>query len=76
MNMLQQKQQKQQKQIIIKDDPSHQSNAFWRDFVEHFGTYINYGPVPYTSFEMASSHNFDHLECVNDLIKNLVSLSE
>ena len=61
---------------LIKEDPSHRSTAFWRDLVEHFGAYISYNPFPYTSSDMASSHNLNHLKCVNVLIKNLIPLSE
>jgi len=56
--------------------PSHRSDEFWSNFIEHFGAYTLYNPLPYTSSNTASSHNIDHQECVNNLLLNLKPLSD
>ena len=55
--------------------PTHRSENFWKNLTEHFGAYANYTILPYTSSDLASSHNIDHLECVNNLIYALQPLS-
>ncbi|CAG8706881.1 52_t:CDS:1, partial [Funneliformis mosseae] len=57
------------------DNPSHRSDSFWKDMAEHFGAYRKYTSFPYISADMASSHNINHLECVNKLIIALEPLS-
>ena len=57
------------------ENPSHRSDSFWDDMAEHFGAYRTYNQFPYISAEMASSHNQNHLECVNKLIIALEPLS-
>jgi hypothetical protein len=55
--------------------PSHQSNDFRKNLVEHFGAYTLNNMLPYTSSNTASSHNVDHRVCVNNLLHNLSPLS-
>jgi hypothetical protein len=55
--------------------PSHRSESFWKNFIEHFGVFTLNNLLPYTSSNTASSHNVEHLECVNKLLYNLVPLS-
>nr|CAG8625078.1 2038_t:CDS:2 [Entrophospora candida] len=57
------------------NNPSHQSEGFWKNLIEHFGAYAQYNLLPYTSSDTASSHNADHLECVNNLLCSLQPLS-
>jgi hypothetical protein len=57
------------------NNPSHRSIEFWQNFVEHFGTYYRNNALPFTSRNTASSHNIDHLPCVNLLLQNLEPLS-
>ena len=57
------------------DNPSHRSKMFWYNFIEHFRVFRTYTKLPYTSSDMASSHNIDHLKCVNDLINSLKPLT-
>jgi hypothetical protein len=56
-------------------NPSHRSDSFWKEFVEHFGAYTLYNVLPYTSSDMASTHNIDHQKCVDNLIYGLELLS-
>ena len=58
------------------NNPLHKSNDFWNEFVEHFGTYTSYNVLPYTSSNMASTHNIHHQECVDNLIYGLKLLSD
>ena len=51
--------------------PTHRSESFWKDLTEHFGAYANYGMLPYTSSDTASSQNIEHQECVNNLLYTL-----
>lgn len=55
--------------------PSHRSESFWKNFIEHFGVFALNNLLPYTSSNSASSHNIEHLECVNNLIQGLEQLS-
>ncbi|RHZ48022.1 hypothetical protein Glove_562g10 [Diversispora epigaea] len=55
--------------------PSHRSNNFWENFIEHFGVYTRNNPLPFTSSNTVSSHNVEHQECVNILLQNLDPLS-
>jgi len=55
--------------------PSHRSNSFWENFREHFGVFALNNLLPYTSKHTASSHNIEHLECVNKLLHDLIPLS-
>jgi len=57
------------------ENPTHRSKSFWHNFIEHFGAFRKYQNLPYISSDMASSHNFDHLECVNNLILALEPLT-
>ena len=57
------------------NNPTHRSFEFWKDFVEHFGTYSRNNTLPFISKHTASSHNIDHLPCVNLLLQNLEPLS-
>jgi hypothetical protein len=58
------------------EHPSHRSNEFWTNFIEHFGAYIRNNLLPFTSSNTASTHNIDHHECVNKLLLGLKSLSD
>ena len=55
---------------------SHQSKVFQQNFAENFGAFVRYNRLPYISSNMASTHNPDHRECVNDLILALKPLSD
>ena len=55
--------------------PSHRSNSFWENLREHFGVFALNNLLPYTSKHTASSHNIEHLECVNKLLHDLIPLS-
>ncbi len=57
------------------DHPSHRSESFWKNFIEHFGAFTLNNLLPYTSSNTASTHNIEHLECVNKLLCDLVPLS-
>jgi hypothetical protein len=57
------------------DNPSHRSSGFWTDFAEHFGVYLRYNVLPYTSSDIASSHNAEHRACVDNLLHELTPLS-
>jgi hypothetical protein len=56
-------------------NPSHRSNNFWENFIEHFGTYARNNLLPFTSSNTASSHNDDHRRCVDTLLHDLYPLS-
>ena len=58
------------------DHPSHRSDNFWKDFIEHFGVYTRSNLLPYTSSNTASTHNSDHKKCVDDLLYDLKPLSD
>ncbi|RHZ48043.1 hypothetical protein Glove_562g3 [Diversispora epigaea] len=55
--------------------PSHRSNNFWENFIEHFGVYTRNNLLPFTNSNTASSYNVEHQECVNILLQNLDPLS-
>jgi hypothetical protein len=55
--------------------PSHRSDNFWKNFIEHFGVFTLNNLLPFTSSNTASSHNIEHLECVNKLLYDLIPLS-
>ena len=55
--------------------PVHRSKSFWKDLTEHFGAYVDYIMLPYTSSDTASSHNEEHRECINNLLYALQPLS-
>jgi hypothetical protein len=57
-------------------NPSHRSEGFWKNLVEHFGTYVSNSLLPFTSSDMASTHNIAHLECVHKLIYGIKPLSD
>jgi hypothetical protein len=57
------------------NNPTHRSQIFWSNFIEHFGAFRSYSQLPYTSSNLASSHNIDHLECVNKLINAIQPLT-
>ena len=56
-------------------NPSYRSKGFWKNFVEHLGVFVKNNSLPYTSSDMASTHNIDHLPCVHKLIHALEPLS-
>ena len=58
------------------ENPIYRNRSFWNNFAEHFGTFKKYTLLPYTSSDMASLHNIDHLDCVNKLILALKPLSD
>jgi len=58
------------------NNPSHRSKGFWENFVEHFGAFVKNNLLPYTSSDMASTHNIEHLPCVHELIHALEPLSD
>jgi hypothetical protein len=58
------------------DNASHRSNEFWERFAENFGVFAKNNTLPYTSSNMASTHNTNHQECVNKLILALKPLSD
>lgn len=55
--------------------PSHRSESFWKNFIEHFGVFTLNNLLPYVSSNTASSHNIEHLKCVNKLLSDLAPLS-
>jgi len=57
------------------NNPSHRSNEFWKNFIEHFGTYTRNNLLPFTSSNTASTHNYQHKECVDKLLYELQPLS-
>ncbi|CAG8727310.1 1800_t:CDS:2, partial [Funneliformis mosseae] len=57
------------------DNPSHRSDSFWNDMVEHFEAYRTYNQFSYINTEMSSNHNQNHLKCINKLIIVLEPLS-
>ncbi|CAG8671426.1 21406_t:CDS:2 [Racocetra persica] len=57
------------------NNPSHRSDEFWKNFIEHFGAYTRNNLLLFTSLNTASSHNTAHQECVNTLLRNLGPLS-
>ncbi|PKK60804.1 hypothetical protein RhiirC2_792794 [Rhizophagus irregularis] len=57
------------------EHPPHRSENFWNSFIEHFSVFALNNLLPYTSSNSASSHNIEHLECVNKLIHGLEQLS-
>lgn len=58
------------------EHPSHRSDEFWTNFIEHFGAYTRNNLLPFTSSNTASTHNIDHQECVNKLLRGLKALSD
>ncbi|PKC53703.1 hypothetical protein RhiirA1_478734 [Rhizophagus irregularis] len=58
------------------DNASHRSNEFWERFAENFGAFARNNTLPYTSSNMASTHNTNHQECVDKLILALKPLSD
>ncbi|RHZ51912.1 hypothetical protein Glove_468g9 [Diversispora epigaea] len=56
--------------------PSHQSDNFWENFIEHFGAYTRNNLLPFTSSNTASTHNSEHEKCVNNLLCELIPLSD
>ncbi|UZO29299.1 uncharacterized protein OCT59_022778 [Rhizophagus irregularis] len=58
------------------DNASHRSNEFWERFAENFGAFARNNTLPYTSSNMASTHNTNHQECVDKLILTLKPLSD
>ncbi|POG69500.1 hypothetical protein GLOIN_2v1776959 [Rhizophagus irregularis DAOM 181602=DAOM 197198] len=58
------------------DNASHRSNEFWERFAENFGAFARNNTLPYTSSNMASTHNTNHQECVDKLILSLKPLSD
>ena len=57
------------------EHPSHRSDGFWKNFIEHFGAYTMYNVLPYTSSNTASSHNIEHQVCVDNLLCDLIPLT-
>ena len=58
------------------EHPSHRSDEFWTNLVEHFGAYTRNNLLPFTSSNTASTHNIFHHECVNKLLLGLKPLSD
>jgi len=58
------------------DNKKHQSKEFKKELVEHFGAFTGNNNEPYTTANTASSHNRDHLKCVQELIQGLQPLSD
>ncbi|CAG8770755.1 914_t:CDS:2, partial [Racocetra persica] len=58
------------------ENPSYRSKEFWTNFIEHFGTYTRNNLLPFTSSNTASTHNINHHECVNKLLRGLRKLSK
>lgn len=58
------------------DNTSHQNNEFWERFVENFGAFARNNTLPYTSSNIASTHNTNHQKCVNKLILAFKLLSD
>jgi hypothetical protein len=57
------------------NNSSHQSDNFKKNFAECFEAYTLNNLLPFTSSDTASTHNFNHQTCVNDLIQGLKPLS-
>lgn len=57
------------------EHPIHRSKSFWKNLTERFGAFIKYTTLPYTSSDMASSHNIAHEDCVNNLLYALRPLT-
>ncbi|CAG8620279.1 2438_t:CDS:2, partial [Racocetra persica] len=57
------------------NNPSHHSDEFWKNFIEHFGAYTRNNLLLFTSSNTASSHNVAHQECVDILLRKLGPLS-
>ncbi|KAF0420317.1 calnexin independence factor cif1 [Gigaspora margarita] len=58
------------------EHPSHRSDEFWTNFIEHFGAYTRNNLLPFTSSNTTSTHNIDYHECVNKLLQGLKPLSD
>ncbi|KAF0442576.1 calnexin independence factor cif1 [Gigaspora margarita] len=58
------------------EHPSHRSDEFWTNFIEHFRAYTRNNLLPFTSSNTASTHNIDHHKCVNKLLQGLKPLSD
>ena len=58
------------------DQLSHRSEEFWTNFIKQFGAYARNNTLPFTSSNTVSTHNFEHRECVNKLLKDLKLLSD
>jgi hypothetical protein len=56
-------------------NPTHRSKNFWKNLAEVFGALISYNDLPYTSCDTCSSHNIEHLDCVNNLLCALQPIS-
>ena len=57
------------------ENPTHRSKSFWKNLAERFGSLISYTTLPYTSSDIASSHNIAHEDCVNNLLYALQPIS-
>lgn len=62
--------------VHMLDNLSHQSKEFKKELVEHFGAFTGNNNEPYTTANTVSSHNQDHLKCVQKLIQDLQPLSD
>ncbi|CAG8777512.1 20058_t:CDS:2, partial [Gigaspora margarita] len=56
-------------------NPQHQSKGFKKQIAETFGAFTSSNNELYTTANMASSHNKNYQQCVNDLIQGLQLLS-
>ncbi|CAG8704324.1 1979_t:CDS:1, partial [Ambispora leptoticha] len=57
-------------------EPSHRSNQFIKDLIEHFGCFTDNNNLPYITSNTASTHSQEHRKCVQDLIRGLQPLSD
>lgn len=57
------------------NNPSHRSNQFTKNLIEHFGCFTDSNNEPYTTTSTASTHCQEHQKCVRDLIQGLQTLS-
>jgi hypothetical protein len=57
------------------EHPTHRSESFWKNLAERFGAFISYSTLPYTSSDIASAHNIEHENCVNNLLYALQPIS-
>ncbi|CAG8560083.1 3938_t:CDS:2, partial [Racocetra persica] len=58
------------------EHPSHRSDEFWTNFIEHFRAYTRNNLLSFTSSNTASTHNIDYYECINKLLQGLKALSD
>ncbi|CAG8819010.1 36020_t:CDS:2, partial [Gigaspora margarita] len=57
-------------------NPSHQSDQFAKDLIEHFGCFTDSNNEPYVTANTASTHCQEHQKCVKKLIQELQPISD